>query len=70
MTTHLSKLDALEERVHRLVGLVESLSEENQNLKQQLHSLQQRQKDDNMDSVTREIIRTKVQSMLTLLESF
>jgi hypothetical protein len=48
--------------------LVEELAEENKALKSQLHSLQQRQKDENMDSVTREIIRTKVQSMLSLLE--
>ena len=66
--TSLSKLDALEKKVHQLVGLVEELSEENKNLKSQLHSLKQRQKDENMESVTREIIRTKVQSMLSLLE--
>lgn len=66
--TSLSKLDALEKKVHQLVGLVEELSEENRALKSQLHSLKQRQKDENMDSVTREIIRTKVQSMLSLLE--
>lgn len=66
--TSLSKLDALEKKVHQLVGLVEELAEENKALKSQLHSLQQRQKDENMDSVTREIIRTKVQSMLSLLE--
>ena len=66
--TSLSKLDALEKKVHQLVGLVEELSEENRALKSQLHSLKQRQKDENMDSVTREIIRTKVQSMLKMLE--
>ena len=66
--TSLSKLDALEKKVHQLVGLVEELSEENRALKSQLHSLKQRQKDENMYSVTREIIRTKVQSMLSLLE--
>lgn len=66
--TSLSKLDALEKKVHQLVGLVEELSEENKNLKSEVHSLKQRQKDENMDSVTREIIRTKVQSMLSLLE--
>lgn len=64
----LKKLHELERKVHQLVSIVEQLTHENKKLKEKVQLLQKRKKDENMTSVKREIIRTKVQSMLNMLE--
>jgi len=62
------KLDTLEKKVHQLIETVDQLSTQNKQLKDELNSLSKKKRDENMDSVRREIIRTKVQTMLDLLE--
>lgn len=60
-------LDQLEQKIDQLVNVVDELHQENKDLKIQLNSLKLKNKDNNMDTVKREIIRSKIQNMLTLL---
>ncbi|MBS1272017.1 MAG: hypothetical protein MAGBODY4_01154 [Candidatus Marinimicrobia bacterium] len=62
-------LDNLENKIDKLVDTVADLHQENSDLKSELNSLKLKDKEDNMDTVKREIIRTKIQNMLNLLNS-
>lgn len=62
-------LDSLEHKIDKLVDTVSDLHEENTELKSELNSLKLKNKENNMDTVKREIIRTKIQNMLNLLNS-
>jgi len=61
------KIHNLEQKVRQLIETLQQLSEQNHQLKTELDSIRKK-KDENMDSVNREIIRTKVQTMLNTLE--
>lgn len=62
------KINSLEQKVHQLVKTLEQISQQNQQLRTELNAIRKKKKDENMDSVSREIIRTKVQTMLDILE--
>jgi len=62
------KIHNLEQKVRQLVKTLQDLSEQNRQLKTELDSIRKKKKDENMESVNREIIRTKVQTMLNTLE--
>lgn len=62
------KINSLEQKVHQLVKTLEQISQQNEQLRTELNAIRKKKKDENMDSVSREIIRTKVQTMLDLLE--
>ncbi len=62
------KINSLEQKVHQLVKTLEQISQQNQQLRTELNAIRKKKKDEDMDSVSREIIRTKVQTMLDILE--
>jgi len=62
------KINSLEQKVHQLVKTLAQVSQQNQQLRTELNAIRKKKKDENMDSVSREIIRTKVQTMLDILE--
>lgn len=62
------KLTTLEKKVHQLITVVEQLGVQNKQLQDELNLIRKKKRNENMDSVKREIIRTKVQTMLDLLE--
>ena len=62
------QLEDLNQKVHQLIAVMDQLQANNQQLHDQLNELKKRPKDNNMETVKREIIRTKIQSMLSLLE--
>lgn len=62
------KLTSLEKKVHQLITVVEQLGVQNKQLQDELNLIRKKKRNENMDSVKREIIRTKVQTMLDLLE--
>lgn len=61
-------LTTLEKKVHQLIEAVEQLGEQNKQLHDELNAIRKKKRNENMNSVKREIIRTKVQTMLDLLE--
>lgn len=61
-------LTTLEKKVHQLIDAVERLGEQNKQLQNELNAIRKKKRNENMNSVKREIIRTKVQTMLDLLE--
>lgn len=60
-------MDMLETKIDQLVETVEELHEENSALKDEINTLKLKDKDENMNTVKREIIRTKIQNMLNVL---
>ncbi|MCF7803597.1 MAG: hypothetical protein K9N46_02285 [Candidatus Marinimicrobia bacterium] len=62
-----SSMDMLETKIDQLVETVEELHEENSALKDEINTLKLKDKDENMNTVKREIIRTKIQNMLNVL---
>ncbi len=58
----------LEHEVNQLIHVFQEVCDTNESLKSELQTMKERKSDEHMDTVTREIIRNKVQLMLDILE--
>lgn|GEM_PF-1569864 len=63
-----ARLEQLENNVRELLNLLQTLQEEKRQLKSELNEMKMNAKDHDIEPVKREIIRNKVQTVLSALE--
>lgn len=63
-----ARLEQLENNVRELLNLLQALQEERRQLESELNEMKMNAKDHDIEPVKREIIRNKVQTMLSALE--
>lgn len=68
LTEPAPEFQRLENQVQQLVRTFQEVRDTNESLKSELNTMKQRRSSEHMDTVTREIIKNKVQLMLDILE--
>ena len=68
LTETAPEFQRLENQVQQLVRAFQEVRDTNKSLKSELNTMKQRRSSEHMDTVTREIIKNKVQLMLDILE--